>query len=191
MLSPGDIQRGQVIEIGGEACLVEGVVVQTPSSRGASTLWKVTARSIRGKRKVEAVFRGGDSIVEPNFEKRPVQFLFEDASGLHFMDLETFDQFSLPREAVATEARFIADGTEGISALVVDEEVIGIALPPVVELRIVECDPAVKGNSATGRSKPAKLETGLTVQVPEHFEAGEVVRVDTSTGKFLQRASRS
>jgi elongation factor P len=191
MLSPGDLERGLVIEIEGEPCIIEGITVQTPASRGATTLWKVTARNLRSKRKVDIVYKGGDAIVEPNFEKRPVQFLFQDAMGLHFMDLQSYDQFRLPLEAVEEDARFITDKTEGISSLLLDDEVIGLALPPVVELEIVECDPAVKGNSATGRSKPARLETGLTVQVPEHFGTGEVVRVDTATGKFLQRASRS
>lgn len=191
MLSPGDLKRGAIIEIDGNPCIIESISVQTPSSRGASTLWKVRARNLRDKRKVDKVYRGGDTIAEPNFEKRPVQFLFADSSGLHFMDLESYDQFALPREAVEGEAMYIVDGTEGIAALVLDEEVIGIEVPQTVELRIAECAPSVKGNSATGRTKPATLETGLVVQVPEHFEKDDVVRVDTTTGKFLGRATKA
>jgi elongation factor P len=191
MLSPGDLKRGAIIEIDGNPCLIESISVQTPSSRGATTLWKVRARNLKDKRKVDKVYKGGDTIVEPNFEKRRVQLLFADAAGLHFMDLESYDQFALPREAVEEEAKYIVDGLEGISALVLDESVIGIEIPETVALRIAECAPAVKGNSATGRTKPATLETGLVVQVPEHFEAGEVVRVDTTAGKFLGRASKA
>jgi elongation factor P len=191
MLSPGQLKRGQIIEIDGDPCLIENITVQTPSSRGAGTLWKVRARNLRHKRKVDVTYKGGETIVEPNFEKRPVQFLFSDASGLHFMDLESYDQFALRRDAVEEEAMYIVDGTEGLSSLVLDGEVIGIELPQTVELRIAECDPAAKGNSATGRTKPARLETGLTVQVPEHFSSGEVVRVETSSGKFLGRATKA
>ena len=191
MLSPGDLKRGLVIEIDGEPCLVESITVQTPSSRSAGTLWKVRARNLQRRRKVDAVYKGGDTIVEPDFEKRPVQFLFADAAGLHFMDTESYDQFALSRDAVEDEAGYIVDGTEGISALVHAGAVIGIELPPAVELRIVECDPAVRGNSATGRTKPAKLETGLVVQVPEHFASGEAIRIDTSNGRFIQRATKA
>jgi elongation factor P len=190
MLSPGQLKRGQVVDIDGDPCIVETITVQTPSSRGSTTLWKVRARNLKHKRKVDKVYKGGDTIAVPNFEKRPVQFLYQDNAGLHFMDLQDYDQFALSRESVEVEAPYIVDNMEGISALVLDGEVIGIEVPAVVDLRIAQCDPAVRGNSATGRTKPATLETGLVVQVPEHFETGEVVRVDTATGKFLQRSSR-
>ncbi len=189
MLNPGELKRGLIIEIDGAPCAIESVTVQTPSSRGANTLWKVRARNLRTKQKVDATYRGGDAIAEPNFEKRDSQFLYADATHLHFMDLADFNQFPLPRESLEEEARFLVDNME-VRALVLDDEVIGIELPNTVELKIVECDPSVKGNSATGRTKPATLETGLVIQVPEHIDTGDVVRVDTSDGRFLQRAGR-
>ena len=129
-------------------------------------------------------------IQEPNFERRPVQYLYGDTSALHFMDLGDYNQFSLPRESSQEEAMYLVDNLEGIRSLVLDDEVIGIELPGTVDLKIVECNPAVRGNSATGRTKPATLETGLVVQVPEHIACETIVRVDTSSGKFVGRVSQ-
>lgn len=190
MLTPGELKRGLIIDVDGDPCVIENINVQTPSSRGANTLWKVRARNLRTRQKVDRVYRGGDTIGEPNFEKREVQYLYSDGSAYHFMDLGDYNQFELAKETIEEEARYLVDNMEGIRSLVLDGEVIGIELPSVVELAIAECDPSVKGNSATGRTKPATLETGLVVQVPEHIGAGEVIRVETSTGKFIQRVSR-
>lgn len=191
MLSPGELKRGQIIDIDGAPCIVEVIVVQIPSSRGAGTLWKVRARDLKQKRKVDKIYKGGDVIPVPNFEKRPVQFLYGDGAGLHFMDVQDYNQFTLQRDTMEEEAKYLADNMEGITSFILDEEVIGIELPPTVDLKIADCDPAMKGNSSSGRTKPATLETGLVVQVPEHIDRGEVVRVETSTGRFLQRATRA
>ena len=104
------------------------------------------------------------------------------------MDMDSYDQFALPIDGFSEEAGYLVDNLEGIRSLVLEEEVIGIELPLTVEISITECDPAVKGNSATARQKNATLETGLVIQVPEHISNGEIVRVDTTTGKFIRRA---
>ena len=188
MLTPGELKRGLIIDIDGAPCIIENITVQTPSSRKASTLWKVRARNLRLKRKVDVIYKGGDLIQVPSFERRSVQFLYGDASEFHFMDTESYDQFNLSRESLEDEAGYLVDNMEGISSLVIDDEVIGIELPPTVDLRVTECLPAVKGNASSGRTKPGTLETGLVVAIPEHIDVGEVIRVETSTGRFLQRA---
>ncbi|MBN1443791.1 MAG: elongation factor P [Planctomycetes bacterium] len=190
MLSPGDLKRGLIIEIDSAPCIVENVTMQTPSSRSANTIWKVRARNLKTRQKVDKAFRSGDTIAEPNFQKRPVQFLYSDQSGYHFMDLEDYNQFALQRGDIEDEADYLIDSLEGLRALVLDDEVIGIELPLTVELRIAECDPAVRGNSATARSKSAKLETGLVVQVPEHISPGDVIRVEVASGKFVGRVRK-
>jgi len=187
MLTPGELKRGLIIDIDGAPSVVENIVVQTPSSRGAATLWKVRARDLKLKRKVDKVYKAGDVIAVPNFEKRAVQFLYHDASGYHFMDLTNYDQFTLTPESIEEESQYLVDSMEGISSLVLDEEIIGIELPLTVDLKVVECAPALRGSSATGRTKPATLETGLVVQVPEHLASGATIRVETGTGRFIQR----
>jgi elongation factor P len=189
MLNPGELKRGLIIEIDGAPCAIVAVDVQSPSSRGAGTLWKVRARNLRTKQKIDVVFRGGDGIVESNFERREIQFLYRDGGGFHFMDLGDYNQFSFPAAELEEEAPFLVDNME-LKGLMVDDEIIGIELPPTVDLRIVETAPALKGSSATGRTKPATLESGLVIQVPEHLAAGETVRVEAPSGRFLQRAGK-
>jgi len=190
MLQPGDLKRGAIIDVEGAPCVIEQVSVQTPSSRSANTIWKVRARNLLTKGKVDVSYRSGDTIAEPNFEKRDVQYLYRDASGFWFMDLQDYDQFAISETMIGRDADYLVDNMEGIRCLVLDGQPVGIEVPLTVDLRIAECDPAVKGNSATSRQKNATLETGLVVQVPEHLDSGEVVRIDTTTGKFVSRVSR-
>ena len=190
MLAPSDLKKGTIVELDGMPCRVEKVFVQTPSSRGATTIYKVRARNLKTKQKIDRNLRGGDAIPEPNFEKRPVQFLYKDTDLAHFMDTENYNQFEVPLADLEDEVGYLVDNLEGISALLVDDELIGLDLPLVVEMLIAECDPAARGNSATSRTKSATLETGLVVQVPEHIERGECVRVEVSSGKFICRVNK-
>lgn len=177
-----------VVEIDGAPHMIEHINVQTPSARGASTLYKIKARNLKTKVRVEKSYRGTDALVESSFERRPIQFLYRDADGLYFMDSVNFEQFPLAEDDLADLIPYMTENMEGVEALLVDDKVIGIEIPDTVDLPIVETAPGVRGNSATGRTKPAKLSTGHTIQVPEHLEQGITVRVDTRTGEYLGRA---
>ena len=189
MVPAKDFKRRMVVEIDGAPHMIEHIQVQTPSARGAATLYKIKARNLKTKNRVEKAYRGTDSLTESSFERRPVQFLYRDPDAFHFMDSESYNQFSMTLEDLGDQASFMTENMEGIEALVVDDEVIAIELPDTVDMAIIETAPGVRGNSATGRTKPAKLATGLTVQVPEHLDPGVVVRVDTRTGDYLGRAN--
>ncbi|HWE40072.1 MAG TPA: elongation factor P [Isosphaeraceae bacterium] len=189
MVPAKDFKRRMVVEIDGAPHMIEQIQVQTPSARGAATLYKVKARNLKTRNRVERTFKGTDSLSESSFERRPVQFLYRDGDGFHFMDSADFNQFSLTADDVADQSPYMTENMEGVEALVVDDEVIGIELPDTVELAIVETAPGVRGNSATGRTKPATLATGHVIQVPEHLDPGVVVRVDTRTGDYLGRAN--
>jgi elongation factor P len=184
-----DFKRRMVVEIDGAPHMIEQIQVQTPSARGAATLYKIKARNLKSKNRVEKSYRGTDALSESSFERRPVQFLYRDADSLHFMDASTFNQFSFLLEELRDQSPFMTENMDGVESLVVDDEVIAIELPDTVELPIVETAPGVRGNSATGRTKPATLSTGYVVQVPEHLDQGEIVRVDTRTGEYLGRVS--
>jgi elongation factor P len=162
--------------------------VQSPSARGGATLYKYRARNLVTKQKVDIVLRGGESLPEADFAKRAVKFMYADATHMHFLDQEDYNQYSLPLEDISEETKYLTESLEGVQALIYNDECVGLQLPTSVELKVTECDPGVKGNSATGRTKPAKLETGLVVQVPEYLSQGEMVKVDTRTGEFLSRA---
>jgi elongation factor P len=188
MYSTSDLKRGLVVELDGAPYVIESVTVSTPSARGANTIHKVRMRNLKTRQKRDESFRGGDSFAEPDFEKRPCQLLYRDATGLHFMDQENYEQFAFSPDDLEWEMNFLKDEMEGIQALVYNEQVIGLELPTTVVLRITDTPPAIKGASATARTKPATLETGHTVTVPEYIETGELLTVDTRTGESLGRA---
>jgi elongation factor P len=177
-----------VVEIDGAPHMIEQIQVQTPSARGAATLYKIKARNLKTGTRVEKSYRGTEGLNESSFERRPVQFLYRDAEGFHFMDSADFNQFAIPAEDLEDQVPFMTENMDGVEALVVNEEVIGIELPDTVDLDVTDTAPGVRGNSATGRTKPATLSTGHIVQVPEHLEPGVKVRVDTRTGEYLGRA---
>ena len=104
------------------------------------------------------------------------------------MDQEDFNQYALPLNELENELKYMTDALEGIMGLIYNDECVGLQIPNTVELEVTECDPGVKGNSATSRTKPATLETGHIVQVPEYLKQGERIKVDTRTGDFLSQA---
>ena len=108
--------------------------------------------------------------------------------GVTFMDRESYEQYIVPEELIEEELMYIADGMEGILALIADETLLGIELPSTVTLAIAECAPGIKGASASARTKPATLSTGLVVQVPEYLDEGEMIKVNTDSGEYISRA---
>jgi elongation factor P len=183
-----EIKNGNVVVYNGAPCLVEAITVQSPTARGAATFYKYRARNLITKQKVDITLRGGESLEAADFRKRPIKFMYADATEMYFLDQEDYNQYSLSKEDLADESRYLTEELEGVQALIYNDECVGIQLPVAVELRVVECDPAIKGASATARTKPARLETGLVVQVPEYLASGEKIKVDTRDGSFLSRA---
>ncbi len=183
-----DIKRGTILNYLDAPCMIEGISVQSPSARGAATLYKFRARNLVSKQKVDITLKGGESLPEADFFRRPVKFMYADASDMHFLDEGDFNQYALPLADIEEEAKYLTDRLEGVQILIYNEQAVGLQIPQTIELVISQCDPSVKGNSATGRTKPATLETGLVVQVPEYLSTGETIKVDSRTGEFLSRA---
>jgi elongation factor P len=182
-----DIKNGMVVNYHDAPCMIETTSVQSPSARGAATIYKYRARNLVTKAKIDIVLRGGESLDEANFERRPIKFMYADASHMHFLDQQDYNQYSLNSLDLKEESQYLTESLEGVQALIYNDECVGLQLPVVVELKVTQCDPGVKGNSATGRTKPATLETGLVVHVPEYMAVGDIVKVDTRTGDFLSR----
>jgi elongation factor P len=182
-----DIKNGTVVNYNNAPCIIETTSVQSPSARGAATIYKYRARNLVTKAKVDIVLRGGESLDEADFGKREVKLMYSDATHVHLLDQQDYNQYDLPLEDVKYEMQFLTEELEGAQALIYNDECVGLQLPVVVELKVTQCDPGVKGNSATGRTKPATLQTGLVVQVPEYLAQGETVKVDTRTAEFLSR----
>lgn len=187
-MKANELKRGQVIQLDGQNIFIKQVQVQSPSSRSGSTLYKVSGKNIVNRQKFERNFKGDDVITAVEFIRRPVQMLYRDAEGCTFMDSESFEQYVIADELIEDELKYISEGLEGLSALIADEKLLGIELPASIALPIVECSPGIKGASASARTKPATLSTGLIVQVPEYLEVGEVIKVNTESGDYISRA---
>lgn len=187
-MKASELKKGHVIHVDGRSIYIKEMQVQTASSRSGNTLYKARGQDVASKQKFERSFKGDEVLQTVEFERRPVQFLFADADGCTFMDSETYEQYTLGADALEEERPYLVDGLEGIYALIADGVLLGIELPATVVLEVVDTSPAMKGASASARNKPATLNTGLVVQVPEYLAAGERIKVNTITGEFVSRA---
>jgi elongation factor P len=187
MITANELKRGSRIEIDGDPFLVMGVQVQSPSARGASTLVKAKVRNLKSGNVFDRTFKASDKVIEAQIELRPVQYLYNDGDGYHFMDTGSYEQFALNAEALGDDAGYLTDGLAGTRSVVFKGTVMNVELPQSVVLKIRETDPAVKGATAHAQTKPATLETGLVIQVPAYLESGETVQVDTTEGRFMAR----
>ncbi len=187
MLKACNLKKGNIIQINNKPHQVKTIVVHTPSARGSNTLYKVRFSSIPEGQKHEETYKGNDLLEEMEFEKRPSSYIFKDRDIYTFMDLETYDQYALASESLCDQVEWLVEGMEGITSLLLDGQILCIELPSSINLEIVETDPIMKGATATNRNKPAKLSNGVTVMVPDYLEAGDVIQVNTETGKFMSR----
>ncbi|MGI9468764.1 MAG: elongation factor P-like protein EfpL [Rubripirellula sp.] len=183
-----DIKTGTVVVHNGNPVIIQGISVHSPSARGAATLYKFKARNVVTGNKVDLTLKGTESLGEADFSRRNVQMMYSDADSMFLMDQEDYQQYELPLEDIQEQLPYITEGLEGMRAMIYNDACVGLEVPASVELLITECDPGVKGNSATSRTKPATLETGLVVQVPEYIKQGETLKIDTRTGEYLSRA---
>ena len=183
-----DLKRGVIVKINGAPHAVKQVEAKSPSSRGASTLYKIRFTNLQTGQKLDDSFKGDDFLKEIDCVRTQVQYSYLDGEIFTFMDMEDYSQYGLNREDIEGQVGYLTEGMEGITALLVDGNILGIELPQSVSLTIVDTTPGIKGSTATGRTKPAMLATGIEIQVPEYLENGELVKVNTTTGKFISRA---
>ncbi|QHI67936.1 elongation factor P-like protein EfpL [Tichowtungia aerotolerans] len=188
MIKAADLKRSSVIEIDGVPHTVENIQLSTPTARGGNTIYRVRFRNVTTKAKVDKSYKGGDALQEASFDTTQVQYLYKEGDRYTFMDLESYEQFELLESDIEDALPFLIEDMEGITALISDGKVLTIRMPATLEMEIIECPPSMKGASATSRTKPATLATGLIVQVPEYIAPGEIIKVDTEERRFLSRA---
>lgn len=188
MPKASDLKQGTAIEINGEPYAVKQIEVRNPTSRGASTLYKIRYAHMKSKQKLDQTYKGDDFLKEADCTRIPVQFSFQDGESYTFMNLESYDQYSLNTEDLESQIAYMPEGLEGIIMLLQEDTPLGIELPTSVLLQITQTPPSMKGSSATKRTKTALLSTGLEVQVPEYIETDEIIKINTETGKFMSRA---
>lgn len=185
MISTGDMKRGATIELDGRVYQVMEFH-HIKMGRGSAQM-RMKLRDVRRGDLIERSFQAGEKWPRVRVERVAMQLSYTEDSIMYFMNTETYDQVPLTGDQVGEAKDFLAEnGT--CEVLFLGDEPIGIELPASVALKIAHCDPGVKGDTATGATKPATLETGLTVNVPLFVNEGDTIKVNTSTGEYIERA---
>ncbi len=184
MISTNQFRNGSAIGVDGKRFTILYFQHVKPGKGGAFV--RTRLRNIDTGAVVERTFRSGEKLESVRTESRPMTYLYKDGDILYFMDTETYEQIGVPLDVVGEAAGYIVpNGT--VSVLSADGEVVSVEPPAHVDLEVAETDPGLKGDTATGGSKPATLETGVVVQVPLFVSVGDRVRVDTRTNEYLTR----
>jgi elongation factor P len=188
MIGANELKRKLVITVEGQPYTVIEVFFASPSARGASTMVRTKLRHLLTGAVLEKSFKTSEKFDEPDVQLSPASFLYADGEGCHFMDEESYEQFSFDNEQLGDDRLYLKDGLS-LQVLKYNGEAVSLQLPQFVELAVAETEPGMKGDTASGgATKQATLETGLRVRVPLYIKEGEVVRVNTETGDVAGRA---
>jgi elongation factor P len=187
-MKASDVKKGNVVEHDGTVYQVRDIERSSPTARGGNVTFRFTMYSIPGGRKFDLSLRADDDLKEMELVRREANFSYMDGETFVFMDNEDFTQYLLSSELVGDNAGYIVEGIEGYYVQLIDDAPVGLQVPTSVTLTVVDTAPEMKGASATKRTKPAKLNTGIEIQVPEYITNDEKVWVNTLTGEFAGRA---
>ena len=189
MANTSDISRGMILKLDGSLYTVVEFG-QNKTARAAAKFW-AKLKGLDNNRSIEHTWNSGDTVYPVRVEKKPYQFLYKDDTGYSFMDTETFEQITVP-ETMVDAPRFLKDGQE-VSVLINGEtdQPMGVELPDKIVLLVTYSEPGMRGDTATRTLKPATVETGATVNVPLFVNEGELIRVNTKTGDYLERVKES
>jgi len=186
LINVGEIRKGIIIELDGQ--LYSIVDFQHIKMGRGSAQVRLKLRNVRTGAVIDRSFQATEKFQRVRLDHRTVQYLYNDGERYYFMDTESFDQFPLTPDQLGDAVNYLKEGIT-LELLSYNDQPIGVELPITVDLKVVETEPGFRGDTATGGTKPAKVETGLTVQVPLFVNQGETIRVDTRTGSYLERVS--
>jgi len=184
-VSTAEFKKGLKIQFDGAPYTIVDFQHVKPGKGGAFVRTKL--KHMRLGRVIDNTFRAGEKVELVDFEEKRMQYLYKD-ERFHFMDLDTYDQISLSPEEVGEARDFLKESTE-VEILFIEGSPITVELPNFIELQIAKTDPGIRGDTASGGSKPATLETGAVIQVPLFLNEGDVVKVDTRSGDYLGRVA--
>jgi elongation factor P len=184
MIDVNDLRKGTTFELDGRLFRVLEYSHNKPG-RGNATI-RTKVRDIRTSATFEKTFQSGDRVQDIRIESREMQYLYHDGALYHFMDTQTYDQIALDTKLLDDAVNYLKDG---MSVIVQDYngEALGVELPPAIDLKVVQADIAVRGDTATGANKYVTVETGYRVQVPLFVNEGDAIRIDTRSGTYLTR----
>jgi elongation factor P len=186
MISTGDLKRGVMFDMDGQ--LVSVMEFQHQKIGRGSAQVRMRLKNVRTGAIFDRTVQAGDKWPRVRLDHRTVQFLYREDDNFFVMDQESYDQFALTKDQLGDAVNYLKENMS-FEVLSYENEPVDVELPITVELEVLETDPGFKGDTATGGNKPAKLETGVTIQVPLFVNTGDVVRVDTRTGSYQTRVS--
>lgn len=179
-----ELKPGRAIQLDGIPYLIVASQFGRKSQSKANMQCKL--KNLKTGAVIQKNFQGSEQVSPADIGYRKVQYLFSDGEQYTFMDLQSYDQFFINKEMLGDAVQYLVEGGE-VDALMFEEKPIGIQLPSTVDLKIVETTPGVRGDTATGGGKPAKLESGLTVNVPLFLQEGDKIKVNTETGEYMKK----
>jgi elongation factor P len=184
MIGANEFRAGRRVEIDGEPYLIVDAVHVKPAKGGAFVRTKF--KNLRTGNQLERTFRVVERFEEPDIEEKRLQFLYAQGDDFHFMDNQTYDQLSLTASQLGDSRKFLKENME-VLVLFYQGKPIGVTLPNFVELLVADTEPGTRGDTATGGTKPATLESGAVIKVPFHINVGDLLKVDTRTGEYIER----
>ena len=185
MIGSGELRKGVIIEL--EDKLYQVIEYQHVKMK-RTALARLKLRDIRGGHTIERTFQSSEKFVRARLDYRRMQYLYNDADLYYFMDEETFEQMPLSANQLGGTCDYLKEGMS-LEVSSYKGELVSVEMPITVTLRVIDTDPGFKGNTATAGNKPATLETGITIQVPLFINQDDIIKVDTRTGSYLERAS--
>ncbi len=184
MYSTPDFRKGLKIEMNGEPFVIVDFLHVKPGKGGAFV--RTTLKSMITGNVLEKTFRSGEKVDKPDLEERSMQYLYETDGEYYFMDNETYEQLFLTEDQLGESRHYLQENVD-VTVLFHNGKPIGVEVPIFVNLKVTSTEPGVKGDTASGATKPAVLETGMTVQAPLFVEEGDTLKIDTRTGKYVER----
>ena len=188
MPKAGEIKRNSAVNYNGNTYIVRDIERSVPQGRAGGSLYRMRMYDVVTGSKLDETFKDSDMLDMADLVRRPAMYSYADGDEFVFMDEENYTPYNLNKDAIAEEMLFINEETRGIQVIVVNDVAVALDMPTTVELEVVETDPSMKGASATSRSKPAKLSTGVTINVPEHIATGDRIKINVEERKFSGRA---
>ncbi|HJD15989.1 MAG TPA: elongation factor P [Candidatus Enterococcus stercoripullorum] len=187
MISASDLRAGMTFVQDGKLIKVLEASHHKPGK--GNTVMRMKLRDVRSGATYDTTFRPEEKFERAHIDTKTVQYLYTMDDTAYFMDLETYEQYEIPTETVVTEMKYILENME-VKIQFFGSEVVGIQLPTTVVLKVEETQPSIKGATVTGSGKPATMETGLVVNVPDFIEAGEYLEINTAEGTYVKRATK-
>ncbi|EDP99789.1 elongation factor P-like protein EfpL [Shewanella benthica] len=188
MPKASDVKKNTAVEFNNNVYLIRDIERSVPQGRSGGSLYRMRMYDVSSGSKLDHTFKADDMISLADLSHHDVTFSYIDGDEYVFMDVEDYTPYHFNKDTIAEELLYITEDTQGLHVLTVDGSPVAIELPSHVDLVIVETDPSIKGASASARTKPATLSTGLTVQVPEYIANGEKIKINTVEQKFMSRS---